>query len=109
MLGLYYMTRSAASRGQLPRGTLSYDEKKARRLPARRVRSPDEVRMAYDNGEVDLHAAIKVRIADIDDEGKTHAHRETTVGRVLRRRDPAARVAVRLRQQGARQEGALAA
>src|SRR5262249_10348198 len=54
--------------------------------------SPEEVRMAYDNGEVALHAGIKVRVPMIDDNGNPaldpfgHIKRrtvETTVGRVL--------------------------
>ena len=42
--------------------------------------SIDEVRMAYDHGEVDLQAKIKCRIVDSD--GK-RIMVETTVGRVL--------------------------
>ncbi len=59
VLGLYYLTREMPfARGE---GKL--------------FSSPDEVRMAYDAGEVDLHARIKVRI------GKKRY--ETSVGRVL--------------------------
>jgi len=59
VLGLYYMTRG---------------------IPARRgdgmlFASPAEVRAAYDSGQVDLHAEIKVRM---------NGHRvDTTVGRIL--------------------------
>src|SRR6184192_2624789 len=59
VLGLYYMTRDrlhAKSRARL-------------------FSSPAEVRMAYDQGEVDLQAPITVRIGD--------ERVETTVGRVL--------------------------
>ncbi len=59
VLGIYYMTREVPfARGE---GKL--------------FSSPDEVRMAYDAGEVDLQARIKVRI-----QGKRY---DTTVGRVL--------------------------
>ena len=59
VLGIYYMTREVPfARGE---GKL--------------FSSPDEVRMAYDANEVDLHARIKVRI---------HKQRfDTTVGRIL--------------------------
>jgi DNA-directed RNA polymerase subunit beta' len=69
VLGLYYMTRERPfARGEYSRAS--------RRVTSRDVySSPDEVRMAYDAGEVDLHARIKCRI-----DGKRI---ETTVGRVL--------------------------
>jgi DNA-directed RNA polymerase subunit beta' len=63
VLGLYYMTR----------------EKPMVKGEGKVFSSPEEVRMAYDAGEVDLQAAIKVRMA-------VNAHRElvnTTVGRIL--------------------------
>ncbi|MCB0326456.1 MAG: DNA-directed RNA polymerase subunit beta' [Bdellovibrionales bacterium] len=59
VLGLYYLTREGvgvAGEGKIFSG-------------------PDEVRMAFDAGEVDAHAKITVRIA-----GKRY---ETTVGRVI--------------------------
>ena len=84
VLGLYYMTR---------------ERPEARRARASVFAAPDEVRIAYDHGEVDLHAHDQ------------RAHRtascvETTVGRVLLceivpRRDP-----LRRGQQGDEQEGA---
>jgi len=59
VLGCYYMTRERT--GALGEGM--------------RFASPEEVRCAYDSGEVELHAAIKVRIhGEIAD---------TTVGRIL--------------------------
>jgi DNA-directed RNA polymerase subunit beta' len=61
VLGCYYMTREQP--GALGSGM--------------RFSSPEEVRVAYDAGEVDLHAAIKVRI-----DGKTV---DTAVGRILLR------------------------
>ncbi|MBP1723022.1 MAG: DNA-directed polymerase, beta subunit, partial [Deltaproteobacteria bacterium] len=63
VLGLYYMTR----------------EKPMVKGEGKTFSSPEEVRMAYDAGEVDLQAAIKVRMA-------VNSHRElvnTTVGRIL--------------------------
>ncbi|MBU1207554.1 MAG: DNA-directed RNA polymerase subunit beta' [Proteobacteria bacterium] len=63
VLGLYYMTR----------------EKPSAKGAGKIFSSPEEVRMAYDAGEVDLHAAIKVRLG-----ANGHTERvETTVGRVL--------------------------
>ena len=65
VLGLYYMTR----------------EKPSAKGAGKIFSSPEEVRMAYDAGEVDLHAAIKVRLG-----ANGHSERvETTVGRVLLR------------------------
>ncbi len=90
VLGLYYMTR----------------EKPLAKGEGKSFSNPEEVRIAYDHGEVDLHARIKVRIpinkvddslnlsADEGDQlvgqgdgaanGKVVVERlETTVGRVL--------------------------
>ncbi|MDY6972564.1 MAG: DNA-directed RNA polymerase subunit beta', partial [Thermodesulfobacteriota bacterium] len=59
VLGIYYMTRQKAfCRGE-----------------GRVFSSPQEVRIAYDAGEVDLHASIKVRIEE--------TLQETTTGRIL--------------------------
>ncbi|MBI2500311.1 MAG: DNA-directed RNA polymerase subunit beta' [Deltaproteobacteria bacterium] len=59
VLGIYYMTREVPfAKGE-----------------GMKFSSPDEVRIAHDHGEVDLHARIKARI-----EGQME---ETTVGRVL--------------------------
>jgi DNA-directed RNA polymerase subunit beta' len=59
VLGIYYLTRERP---------LCKGEGKA-------LSSPQEVRIAYDAGELDLHAAIKVRINGVLE--------ETTTGRVL--------------------------
>jgi DNA-directed RNA polymerase subunit beta' len=59
VLGCYYMTRERP--GVLGEG--------------RRYASPEEVRVAYDAGELDIHAGIKVRM--------NGATAETTTGRVL--------------------------
>ena len=78
VLGLYYMTRERSfvrgehrdsASGQYSRGVYS---------------SPDEVRMAYDHGALDLQARIKVRM--IDPDGNNPGRKqlvETTCGRVL--------------------------
>ena len=67
VLGLYYMTRERP----FVAGT------------GKSFFSVDEVRMAYDAGEVDLQAAIKVRMVPV--EGAPLELVETTVGRVLLR------------------------
>ncbi|MGH7803110.1 MAG: DNA-directed RNA polymerase subunit beta', partial [Candidatus Binatia bacterium] len=65
VLGLYYMTRDRAfAKGE-----------------GKKFASFDEVRIAYDQGEVDLQAKVHVRVpASAGGDGKTV---ETTVGRVL--------------------------
>ncbi len=63
VLGLYYMTR----------------EKPFVKGEGKVFSNPAEVRMAFDSGQVSLHAAIQVRMRD---NGKT-AKVNTTVGRVL--------------------------
>ena len=67
VLGIYYMTRDRA----FARGTDKI------------FSSPAEVRIAYDAGEIDLQAKIKVRMAPGLDEAP--ALLETTTGRVLLR------------------------
>jgi len=59
VLGCYYMTR----------------ERPGARGEGRRFASPEEVRVAYDAGELDVHAGIKVRL-----DGATV---DTTTGRIL--------------------------
>jgi DNA-directed RNA polymerase subunit beta' len=59
VLGIYYMTR----------------ERPFRKGEGKAFANAEEVKMAYDSGEVDLHSAIKARI-----KGKIE---ETTTGRVL--------------------------
>jgi DNA-directed RNA polymerase subunit beta' len=59
VLGIYYMTRAIA--GSSGEGKI--------------FANPEEVRIAYDSGEADLHATITMRM-----QGKRH---DTTVGRVL--------------------------
>ncbi|BCA80470.1 DNA-directed RNA polymerase subunit beta' [Desulfuromonas sp. AOP6] len=67
ILGLYYMTRE--------RAFVKGDSKS--------FFSPEEVRIAYDAGEADLQAKIKVRM--VTGEGREVALVDTTVGRVLLR------------------------
>ena len=69
VLGLYYMTRERPfAKGEHTAGEKTGDYSGV-------YASPDEVRMAYDSGEVDLHAKIVCRMM-----GQRY---ETTVGRVL--------------------------
>src|SRR6187431_244729 len=87
VLGLYYASRMRRFvAGSHREGTLTYDEKSNQLVGHLRgvYASPEEVRMAYDNGVLDLHASIKVRITDIDDDGNHDTKLvQTTVGRVL--------------------------
>ncbi|MGB0680283.1 MAG: DNA-directed RNA polymerase subunit beta', partial [Polyangiales bacterium] len=70
VLGLYYMTR------EKPFGRGACNEDGSTKGDFRGVyASRDEVRMAYDAGEIDLHARIRVRV-----DGTVY---DSTVGRVL--------------------------
>jgi DNA-directed RNA polymerase subunit beta' len=72
VLGLYYITKARKSTEQIKvkgEGTAFY--------------SPDEVRIAYNEGKIDLHAIIKVKVDDMVDGKKVNHLLETTVGRVL--------------------------
>ncbi|WP_321346712.1 DNA-directed RNA polymerase subunit beta' [uncultured Draconibacterium sp.] len=68
VLGLYYMTKPRnGSRGE---GMTFY--------------SAEEVTIAYEEKAIDLHAIIKVKVEDIDENGEYFNHIiETTVGRVI--------------------------
>jgi len=72
VLGLYYMTKARKSetafkvRGE---GMTFY--------------SPEEVIIAYNEDQVDLHAIIKVRLSLLEDGKETIKLMETTVGRIL--------------------------
>ncbi|MBI4820383.1 MAG: DNA-directed RNA polymerase subunit beta' [Deltaproteobacteria bacterium] len=68
VLGCYYMTRERAfAKGE-----------------GKRFATPEDVRVAYDHGEVALQAKISVRIENRAIDGKmTRELQETTVGRVL--------------------------
>src|SRR3979411_288066 len=82
VLGLYYATRERKfSKGCYREGSLTVDKKGHAEGYLRGVYSNvDEVRMAYDHGEVTLHSGIRVRVADA--EGKIRPV-NTTVGRCL--------------------------
>ncbi|HSH19326.1 MAG TPA: DNA-directed RNA polymerase subunit beta' [Draconibacterium sp.] len=68
VLGLYYMTK--ARKGARGEGMTFY--------------SAEEVIIAYAEKVIDLHAIIKVKVEDVDENGKYFKHIiETTVGRVL--------------------------
>jgi len=72
VLGLYYMTKGNYADGAESakgKGLIFY--------------SPDEVMIAYNEGKVDLHAPIKVRVDTIEDEEQVVKILETTVGRVM--------------------------
>jgi DNA-directed RNA polymerase subunit beta' len=87
VLGLYYATRERKfSKGCYREGSLTVDKKGHAEGYLRGVYSNvDEVRMAYDHGEVTLHSGIRVRVAAAGDEGKAGKTRivSTTVGRCL--------------------------
>jgi DNA-directed RNA polymerase subunit beta' len=94
VLGLYYATRERKfSKGSFRAGALTADESGNLSGSLRGVyASPEEVRMAYDNGEVVLHAGVRVRVPVIDEEGNPVLDElgnvkrrlvDTTVGRVL--------------------------
>ncbi|MFW5872562.1 MAG: DNA-directed RNA polymerase subunit beta', partial [bacterium] len=72
VLGLYYMTKARKSIPENPvrgEGLTFY--------------SPEEVRIAYNEGKIEIHAIIKVRI-NVDENGTIKNKLiETTVGRVL--------------------------
>ena len=72
VLGLYYITKARKSTKELPiigEGMMFY--------------SPEEVRIAYNEGRAAMHAIIKVKV-DVKEDGKlVNKVIETTVGRVL--------------------------
>ena len=68
VLGLYYMTK--AKKGCRGEGMIFY--------------SSEEVLIAYSEKAIDLHAIIKVKVEDVDENGEYFKHIiETSVGRVL--------------------------
>jgi DNA-directed RNA polymerase subunit beta' len=68
VLGIYYMTR----------------EKNFVTGEGKILSSPEEVRMAFDSGELDLHARIKVRMKNLSSDSQVQLI-ETTTGRILLR------------------------
>ncbi len=86
VLGLYYATRKRKfARGCFRPGAMKMAKNGEISGYLRGVyASPEEVRMAYDNGVVDLHAEIRVRVHDRDESGRGRSRVvTTTVGRVL--------------------------
>ena len=74
VLGLYYLTKEKKTKDDVVvKGEGS------------RFYSPEEVQIAYNEGQIDLHAAIKVKLLNVEDEhGNLVAKLEdTTVGRVI--------------------------
>ena len=72
VLGLYYITKARKSTETIKvkgEGTVFY--------------SPEEVRIAYNENKVDLHAMIRVKVNDIVDGQNVNHLIDTTVGRVL--------------------------
>ena len=73
VLGLYYLTKQRFGTKEVPvagEGKIFY--------------SPEEVLIAYNEGMVNLHATIKVRIQTLDETGERVTKRiESTVGRVI--------------------------
>jgi DNA-directed RNA polymerase subunit beta' len=72
VLGLYYMTK----------GRLSDEGDKVKGDGAV-FYSPEEVTIAYNEGKVDLHAIVKVKVDDVVDGSQVNHLIETTVGRVM--------------------------
>jgi DNA-directed RNA polymerase subunit beta' len=68
VLGLYYMTKPRpGARGE---GMIFY--------------STEEVVIAHNEGVIDLHAIVKVKVEDVDENGEMFKHIiETTVGRII--------------------------
>jgi DNA-directed RNA polymerase subunit beta' len=85
VLGLYYATRERKfAKGSFRDGAMQVDKKgHAEGYLRGTFSSVDEVRMAYDNGEVTLHSGIRVRVPSEDGGGKKWRTVNTTVGRCL--------------------------
>ena len=112
VLGLYYATRERKfAKGCYREGSFKVKGDGVEGYLRGVFASPDEVRMAYDNGEVDLHAGV-IRVPH-------HRHRRrrasepacvtTTVGRVLVAEILPEEIPFDYVNKVARQEGALAA
>ncbi len=72
VLGLYYITKarkSTADHKVKGEGLVFY--------------SPEEANIAYNEGRVDLHAIVKVKVDDVVDDEKVNHIVETTVGRIM--------------------------
>ena len=72
VLGLYYITKARKSTPEHPvRGE------------GLKFYSPEEVNIAYNEGKIDLHAIIQVKVDDMEKGEPVRRMIETTVGRVL--------------------------
>ena len=72
VLGLYYITKARKSTPEFPvRGE------------GLKFYSPEEVNIAYNEGKIDLHAIIQVKVDDMEKGEPVRRMIETTVGRVL--------------------------
>ncbi|MDZ7738411.1 MAG: DNA-directed RNA polymerase subunit beta' [Bacteroidales bacterium] len=72
VLGLYYITKARKSTAEVKvkgEGFIFY--------------SPEEARIAYNEGSVDLHAVVRVKVDDYVDNQKVNHLVETTVGRII--------------------------
>ena len=72
VLGLYYITKarkSTADHKVKGEGLVFY--------------SPEEANIAYNEGRVDLHATVKVKVDDVVEDEKVNHLVETTVGRIM--------------------------
>src|SRR5690606_23811546 len=84
VLGLYYATREKRYARGCFRENLGLKDNKLNGHLRGGYSSPEEVRVAYDAGDVELHAGIKVRLYEEDAEGnEVRKTVLTTVGRVL--------------------------
>jgi len=72
VLGLYYITKGK-------KGTTE-EKVKGENMT---FYSPEEVNIAYNEGRVDLHAVIKVKVHDVENDQNIVRIIETTVGRVI--------------------------
>jgi DNA-directed RNA polymerase subunit beta' len=72
VLGLYYLTKERKSIAENPvKGE------------GRRFYSPEEVVIAYNEGQLDLHATVECRIHETAGDDSTIRRMQTTVGRIL--------------------------
>jgi DNA-directed RNA polymerase subunit beta' len=93
VLGLYYATRERKfAKGCFRPGSMKVEGGKIHGHLRGVYSSPEEARMAYDAGEVALHAGIRVRVPEVDEEGRPVLDSngrpkkklvDTTVGRVI--------------------------
>lgn len=73
VLGLYYITKGRKS-----------SEERTMKGEGRIFYSPEEVNIAYNEGQLDLHAHIKVKTYDLNEQGQPELKMiETTAGRVI--------------------------